>query len=232
MHARIAGLCRGRQRVGAVGEDVDLGTRIGADQHPGGAHRLRQAVGQVARVGRADGGQRPVVIARERRAHRGLHAGLDHHHLGRLAQASHELHGIGARHVEARGRHVAGLHRGRDVEHDDDLAGALAHHGDHRPRQRQRQRQQGQDLEDQQRVALQPLEERRGLAVADDGLPQQQARHPALAPADLEEVEQDQRQRQPEDREGKRREEAHPRIRPRSWATTKASTGVSVTTRW
>src|SRR6185295_15084779 len=87
-------------------------------------------------------------------------------------------------------------------------------------------------LQDQQRVALQALEERGGLAVAKDRLPQHEARHAALAPAHLEEVEQDQRQRQAEDRKGQRREEAHPRIRPRSCATTNASTGVSMMTRW
>ena len=90
---------------------------------------------------------------------------------------------------------------------------------------------QREDLEDEQRVPLQALEERRRLAIAEGGVPQQEARDPALAAADLQEVEQDQRQRQREGREGQRREKAHPSIRPRSWATTNASTGVSVITR-
>ena len=39
------------------------------------------------------------------------------------------------------------------------------------------QREQGQDLQEEERVALQPLEEGRGLAVAERGRPQEQARH-------------------------------------------------------
>ena len=232
VHTGIGGLRRAGQRVGAVGEDVDLRARVGAHQRARRAHGLRQPVGQVARVGGTDGRQRTVVVARERGRHRGLHPGLDHHHLGRLAQAAHELGCFAASDVEARRRDVVRLHRGGEVEDDHHLACALAHHRGHRPRHRQRERQQREDLEDQQRVALQPLEEGRRLTVAQDRLPQQEARHPPLAAADLEEVEQDQRQGQPEDREGQRGEEAHPRIRPRSCATTKASTGVSVMTRW
>src|SRR5437867_2509425 len=109
---------------------------------------------------------------------------------------------------------------------------ALAHHRGGRPRQRDGQREEGEDLEDQQRIVLEPLKERRRLAVAQRRIPQEQARHPPLAPADLEEIEQD--ERQDERREGERegREEAHTSSRPRICASTNSSTGVSVVTRW
>src|SRR2546428_2316855 len=136
------------------------------------------------------------------------------------------------RDVEARRTDVVRLHRRRGIEHHHDLAGALAHHRGGRPRQRDGQREEGEDLEDQQRIALEALKERRRLAVAQRRIPQEQARHPPLAPADLEEIEQD--ERQDERREGERegREEAHTSSRPRICASTNSSTGVSVVTRW
>ena len=64
-HARVARSRRRGQREGAVGEDVDLRARIGADQRPRCAHRLGQtgAAGRAARAD-ADGRQRPVAVAR------------------------------------------------------------------------------------------------------------------------------------------------------------------------
>ena len=218
---------------GAVGEDVDLGARIGADQRPRGADGLGQPGRQVAGVGAADRRQRPVAVARQRRGHGRLHAGLDHHDLGALAQPAHQRRPPPPRATSNReGDTSRAFIEADSVEDDHDLAGALAHHGGDGTRQRQREREQREDLEDQQRIALQALEERGRLAVAQRRLPQQQARHPPLAPAHLEEVEEHQRQRQREGRERERGEEAHPSTRPRSWATTNASTGVSVTTRW
>src|SRR5213080_399498 len=172
------------------------------------------------------------AIAPERGGHLRLDARLDDHHLGALAEAPHELDRLCPRDVEARRTDVVRLHRRRGIEHHHDLAGALAHHRGGRPRQRDGQREEGEDLEDQQRIALEPLKERRRLAVAQRRIPQEQARHPPLAPADLEEIEQD--ERQDERREGKRegREEAHTSSRPRICASTNSSTGVSVVTRW
>src|SRR5207249_1356627 len=70
------------------------------------------------------------------------------------------------------------------------------------------------------------------LAVAQRRIPQEQARHPPLAPANLEEIEQDEREDQRRESERERREEAHTSRRPRICASTNSSTGVSVVTRW
>ena len=95
------------------------------------------------------------------------------------------------------------------------------------------QGEQGEDLEDEQRVALQPLEEGRGLAVAQGGVPEQQARHRHLAAPHLEEVQEEQRARESAGQEqGERTQEAHDSRSPLSWRSTNSSTGVSVTTRW
>ena len=55
------------QREGAVGEDVDLRPRIGADQRPRGAHRLDETGGQVVRPRGSDGRHRAVAVARTSR---------------------------------------------------------------------------------------------------------------------------------------------------------------------
>src|SRR5205823_12263644 len=119
--------------------------------------------------------------------------------------------------------------RGAGTDHA--LAGPTAHQGEGRPGQRDGQRDEGQDLKDQQRIALEPLEERGRLAVAQRRIPQEQARHPPLAPADLEEVEQDERQDQRREGKRKRREEAHTSRRPRTWESRNSSTGASTATR-
>ena len=63
-------------------------------------------------------------------------------------------------------------------------------------------------------------------------LPQEQARHASLAAAHLEEVEQHQRQREREEQEREGRQERHASTSPFSCASTNSSTGVSVITRW
>jgi hypothetical protein len=80
----------------------------------------------------------------------------------------------------------------------------MPHHGDDGAGERQGQRQQREQLQDEQRVALQPLEERRRLPVPPARLPQEQARHHPFAAADLEEVEEHQRQGQGEQCERQR----------------------------
>src|SRR5213076_1283001 len=157
----------------------------------------------------------------------GLDARLDHHDLGALAQPPDEPRGLRPRNVEARGTDIARLHGRRGVEHQHGLAGAVARHRDGRPRERDGQRE-----EDQERIALEPLEERGRLAVAERRIPQEQARHPSLAPTDLEEIEQDERQDQRREGKRKRREEAHTSRRPRIWESTNSSTGASTVTRW
>ena len=87
---RIGGVLALRQGERAVGEDMDLGARIGRDERARGPHRLDQPGGKVAGLRRADRAQRPFAIARHRRRNFGLHAGLDHHHLGALAEPPHE----------------------------------------------------------------------------------------------------------------------------------------------
>src|SRR6266550_1938874 len=129
---------------------------------------------------------------------------------------------MAARDVEAGGRDVGRLHRSGGVEHDDDLARAVPHERHGRARQRHGEGEERQELEDQQRVALEPLEERGRLPVAERRIPQEQARHTLLAAADLEEVEEDERQRQREQRERERREETHTRRRPLTCESTKS----------
>ena len=230
--ARIRDRLRLRRREGAVGEHVDLGARVVADQRARRAHRLRQPVRQVAGPRRGERRERARPVAAQRGGDARLDARLDHHHLGALAQAPDELGRLPARDLEARRRDVPRAHRGRGVEHDHHLARPVAHDRGDRARECHGEREQREDLEDQERVALQPLEERRGLAVAQSGRPQQQARHGLLAPPHLQEVQEDERQGQREERERQRREEAHTSTRPRSAPSTNSAGGVSVTTRW
>src|SRR5262249_58109053 len=124
------------------------------------------------------------------------------------------------------------LHRRRRVEDDDDLAGTLPHDRGDGPGQRERQRQEREQLQEHQRIAVEPLEEGRGLAVAYRGMPQEQAGHRSFAAPHLEEVEQDQRYRQREERQRERRQEAHATTRPRRWASTNSSIGASEAIRW
>ncbi len=230
-HPRVGGVGPRRQGERAVGEHVDLGARVGGDQRAGGAHGLGEPVRQVARLGGADRGERALAVAAEGGRDLGLDARLDDHHLGALGEPAHEGHRLRPRGLEARRRDVPGLHgRGR-VEHDDDLARPVAHDRDRRAREGQGERQERQDLEDQQRIALEPLEERGRLAVAERRIPQEQTRHPPLPAADLEEVEEDERQREPEEGERERREEAHTVRRSRICESTNSSTDVSTVTR-
>jgi hypothetical protein len=220
------------QRVGAVCEDVDLGPGLRRDERARRAHRLLNPRREITRLGGADGGERPFAIARQSRRHLRLHARLDHHDLGALAETAHERRGSRARHFEARGGDVARLHRRRRVQDDDDLAGALAHDRGNGPGQRERQRQKREELQEHQRIAMEPLEEGGGFTVAHRGVPQEQARHRPLAPAHLEEVEQDQRNRQREEGQRDGCQEAHATTRPRSWASTNSSIGTSEAIRW
>jgi hypothetical protein len=173
-------------------------------------------VRQVPRVRVPDGGQRPVAVAPEGGHDVGLHARLDHHHLGALAEPPHHRSRLRPRRLEARGTDVTRLHRRGRVEHHDHLARPFADDGHHRAREGDAERHQREDLEDQQRVALQALEEGRGLAVAQLGAPQHEARHRSLAPAHLEEVEEDERQREAQGGERERRQEIHATTLPLS----------------
>src|SRR6476661_3395377 len=81
----------------------------------------------------------------------------------------------------------------RSVDQDDaGLARAPVIVG-HGPRERQREEQQQEHLEQQQQVPPQLLERRVDLQVLDRLSPQQRGRHDLLAPAELEEVEDQQR---------------------------------------
>ena len=216
----------------AVREDVDLGARVGAHQRARRADGLGEPVGEVPGLRLGDRGQGALAVAPERGGNLGLDARLDHHDLGALAQPPDEPRGLRPRNVEARGTDIARLHGRRGVEHQHGLAGAVARHRDGRPRERDGQREEGQDLEDQERIALEPLEERGRLAVAERRIPQEQARHPSLAPTDLEEIEQHQRDGQGEERERERGEKAHATTRPRNCDRTKSSTELSDVKRW
>ncbi len=215
-----------------VGEDVDLRPRIRAHQGPRGAQPLGQAVGQIVGLERAQTRRDAIMLAGERHHHARLHSGLDHHDLGALAEAPHEPERGALRLHEARGGHVGGLHGRGGVHHDGHPLRTLPHHGHRGTGQRHREGEQGQDLQDQQRIALQALEEGRGLAVAEGGLPEEEARDAHLPPPDLEEVEQEQRHREGAEEERERTEEVHASRSPFSWRSMNSSTGVSVTTRW
>jgi hypothetical protein len=216
----------------AIGENVDLGPGIGPHQSPGGAQPFGQAVGQIVGLHRADGRGHAIVLARERHQHLGLHARVDHHDLGTLAELPQQAQRGPLRLDEARPRHVGGLHGGGAVDHERDPLRPLPHHVHRRPGQRHREGQQGEDLQNEERVALQALEEGRGFPVAERGIPQQQARDPHLPAPHLQEIEEEQRHRQRGHQESERTQEVHARRSPFSWRSMNSSTGVSVTTRW
>ena len=217
--------------VRPVGEDVDLGPRIRADQGPRGAEPLREAVRQVVPLHGPEGGGHPVVLAGERHHHLRLHARLDHHHLGALAQAPEQPQRGPLRLREARRRDVGGLHGRRGVHDDGDPLRPLPHHGHRGPGQRDGEREQGQDLQDQERIALQALEEGGGLAVAQGRLPEQEARDRHLPAAHLQEVQEQQRHREGAEQQRERAQEVHASSSPLSWRSMNSSTGLSVTTR-
>ena len=206
---RVAEAVALRRRMGPVGEHLDLGMGVVGGEGARGPDGLGQAARDVVRLGAGQRGGRPVVVAAQRGADARVDAGLDDDHLGAETEPVDQRPGLLLRQREARGRHVGGLHRRRGVEHHDDLPRPVAEDGRGRPRQRQRQREQREELQDEERVALEALEGGRGLAVARRRLPQQDARHRALAASDLQEVEEQQRRRQREERERERRQEGH-----------------------
>ncbi len=135
------------------------------------------------------------MLARERRHDPRLDASLDQHHLGAFTEPSEEGERLALSLNEARRPHVGGLHGRRAIEDDRDALGALAHDRHRGACERHGQRQQREDLQQEQRVALQALEEGRRLAITERGVPQEQARDPHLAAPHLEEIEEEQRHR-------------------------------------
>ena len=210
---------------------MDLRPWILAHERPRDTDRVHEPVRQVVRARRPDRVERAIAVAAHRRRHERLHARFDHHHLGAFGQPAYERGRLRLRALEPGRRDVGRFHRRRVVEDDDDLSRAVAEHGDRGPSEGDREREQGQELQDEERIALQPLEEGRGLAIAQRRRPQEQARHPTLAAPHLQEVQHHERQREREEQERERREERHASTSPFSCASTNASTGVSVITR-
>ena len=221
-----------RRGVGPVGEDVDLGPGIRSDERARRPDSLAEAVGQIVTLQTADPRGHLVVIAGEGHDDARLDAGLDHHDLGALAEPAQQTERFALRLDEPRRPDIRGLHGRRAVHDDRHPLVALPRHRDRRPREGRRQGEQGEDLEDEQRIALQPLKEGRGLAVPQGGIPEQQARHRHLAAPHLEEIQEEQRDGEPSQGEGERTQKAHDSRSPLSWRSTNSSTGVSVTTRW
>jgi len=163
--------------------------------------------------------------------HARLHGGLDHHDLGARSQPAYEIERLALGAAETRRRHVRGLHGGRGVEDDDDSLGSMPHDGDRRTSRGQGEGEEGEELQDQERIALQALEEGGGLAVAPRRIPQQEAGHRRFPPPHLEEIQEDEGDGQRTDEQGQGGEEAHARSNPLSCRRVISSTGVSVTTR-
>ena len=202
------------------------------DQGARGADGLAEPVGQIPRGRVPDRGPRLLAVVSEGRQDARLDGPLDDHHLGARAQPADEVEGQPLGTDEARRRDIRRLHRGGGVEDDDDALGAVAHHGHRGTSKCQGQGEQRQQLQDQQRVSLQPLEEGRSLAVAQRRVPEEEARHHRLPAPHLEEVEKQERDCQEPGEQRERREEAHASRSPLSWRSTISSTGVSVVTRW
>src|SRR5262249_12209397 len=126
---------------------------------------------------------------------------------------------------------IARLHGRRRVDDEDQPLRSLALQQERGSRQRGGQEQEGQQLEQEQRVELQPLEERRRLLVPEHRRPQEDRGHAALLPADLEEVQEEERHRQPQQQERPGLQEAHWSRPPLRRRRSRSSTGMSVTTR-
>ena len=215
-HAHVVGLAPQRGRMGTVGEDMDLRPRILSDEGAGGADRLAQPVRQIGRGRAANGRQCLVPLVAEGRQHARLDGSLDDHHLGARPEPAHEVESQALAANEAGGRDVGRLHRGRRVEDDDDALGAVPHDRDGGAGQSQGEGEQREELQDQQRVALEALEEGRGLAIAQRRIPEEEARHRRLATPHLEEVQEHERDGQRTDQQREGREKAHARRSPLS----------------
>jgi hypothetical protein len=195
------------------------------------ADRLAQVIRLVVRLDVEDGPAGPVPVPGEVETNRRLRACLDHHQLGALArlgdQASRSLLGL----ADSARPDVPRLHGRRGVHHQYQPLGALPLEGQGRPGQRRAEEQERQELEQQQRVELQPLEERRRLLVTEHGRPQENRGHAALLAPHLQEIEEEQRDRQPQQQEGPGLEEAHWSRPPFSRRRSRSSTGISEATR-
>ena len=128
----------------------------------------------------------------EGRQHARLDGGLDDHDFGARPEAADEAERLALGAGEARGRDVRRLHRGGRIEDDDDALGAVTHHGDGGAREGEGEGNQHEQLQDEQRIALETLEEGRGLTIAQRRVPEEETRHGRLASPHLEEVQQQQ----------------------------------------
>ena len=76
--------------------------------------------------------------------------------------------------------------------------------------------EQSEELEDEQRVALETLEEGRRLAIAESRVPEEETGHRGLTPPHLEEIQEHERYGERTDEQGEGREQAHARRSPLS----------------
>ena len=205
-HARVG---RSRRRAAGV-KAPSVKTWISArgsraDQRPRRAHRLDQPGRQVAGARAADGRQRAVAVARRARPSR---VGCTPASITMTSAPSPRRRTSAAASPRATsnrdGDDVARLHRGRGVEHDDDLAGALAHAPSRRaapaPASSASSARIWRMSSGSRCSRWKNVEASRSRMI---GCHSRRLEHPALAPPHLEEVQQHQRQRQREDGEAR-----------------------------
>ena len=158
---------------------MDLGARIAGDESPGGPHCFDEPRREIAGLRRANGPERPLAVARHRGRHLRLHAGLDHHDLGAFAEPAHEPGRAGPRASNREGETSCAFIDAEVSRTTTTLRAPCPMTVTTGRARASGQREERQELEEEQGVAVQPLEERRGLAVADRGAPQKQARRPS-----------------------------------------------------
>ncbi len=169
---RLDGPARRRRQRG-VGRDQDLGVARARRERG----RQPQRVGEVADVRRR-------LDARDRLPdapdvggpvgdHPGRAAGRDHADLAAGGQVLERVDRGRLGRLEAVRRDVRGLHRGRRVQDQHEVAREARRSLDERPRGQEHEDQHQQQLEQQQEAPAQPLPGRVRLDVGDQALPQE-----------------------------------------------------------
>ncbi len=104
----------------AIAEDVDhrIGLLLGEAYRQ--SERLPQVSAAVGRVRGPNSVTEGVRVPRESAEHAGVAGYLHHHHLIGGFERSRYAEGFRARGLEARGRHIAGLHGEAGIEDEDD----------------------------------------------------------------------------------------------------------------
>ena len=133
------------------------------------------------------------------------------------------LDGLG----EASWLDVFGLHAGRAVQQQDGLDGLLTDLLRERSCDGEGDQGQGDELQQQKEVPLEPLEGLVGGEVSDQVIPQEGRRDLLVVPPHLQEIEDDDDRQAYAERQGQRRKEVH-RTTPRRRKTSKTRLSIGV----